>query len=150
MRSFFTILTVTVFAVLLCSMPMMAADHDALNGTWTLVPAQSNFGSYPAIQSGKITISNQGDTTTVSRSFKYGDNGEEVFYRDMTQTEGAPPISASDLNSQTSWSGDNMKVNTTHGNSNVVETYSMAPDGNLVVTVTHGNQSPETLVFTRK
>lgn len=150
MRSFCTILTVSVFAILLCSMPMLAADHDALNGTWTLVPAQSNFGSNPAIQAGKITISKQGDTTTVSRAFRYGDNGEEIFYRDMTQTQGAAPLTASDLKSETSWSGDMMKVDTVHGNTNVTETYSLAPDGNLVVTVAHGDQPPETLVFTRK
>ena len=148
MRSFCTILTVTVFAVVLCSMPMLAADHDALNGTWTLVPSQSNFGSNPAIESGRITIASQGDTTTVTRSFKYSEGGEEVFYRDMTQSQ--DNAAAGDLKSETSWSGEMMKVSTVRGNANVTETYSLAPDGNLVVTVAHGDQAPVTLVFTRK
>jgi hypothetical protein len=36
----------------LCALPAYARDHSALNGTWTLVPAKSDFAGQPVVQTG--------------------------------------------------------------------------------------------------
>ena len=41
---------------LLFAFSAVARDHSALNGTWTLVPAKSDFAGQPVVQTGTVTI----------------------------------------------------------------------------------------------
>ena len=43
-------------ATLLFGFSAFACDHSALNGTWTLVPAKSDFAGQPVVQTGTVTI----------------------------------------------------------------------------------------------
>lgn len=146
----FSILTGVLLVALLCSLPAVAADHESLNGSWALATDQSNFAGQTPMQAGTITISQENGTVRVARSFRYGDAGEEVFYRDITESPNNTPVREGELKSETSWNNDVLKVDTVRDGRNVVETYSLAPNGNLIVTVTRGNEKPSTLVFTRK
>ena len=57
MRTFSaTTLTGAVLTSLLFSATAFAHEHVALNGTGTLVPAQSDFAGHPVIQTGTVTI----------------------------------------------------------------------------------------------
>src|SRR5665213_2685453 len=73
------VLTTPLFAS-----PAFAGDHGALNGTWTLVPAKSDFAGQPVVQPGTVTISDRQGVIVVSRSFKYEGATETFFYNDST------------------------------------------------------------------
>ena len=47
----------------------VAGNHHQLNGTWTLVPTESDFGGEPAIQTGTVTVNDREHNITVTRSF---------------------------------------------------------------------------------
>ncbi len=70
---------------LLFTVSAFAHEHTALNGTWTLVPAQSDFGGQPVIQTGTVTINERDGDITVSRSFKYQGANDTFFYRDLNE-----------------------------------------------------------------
>ena len=48
--------TGAVLTTLLFALSAFARDHSALNGTWTLVPAKSDFAGQPVVQTGTVTI----------------------------------------------------------------------------------------------
>jgi hypothetical protein len=55
------VLTAALFAF-----SAFAHEHTALNGTWTLVPANSDFAGQPVIQTGTVTIDERQGNITVS------------------------------------------------------------------------------------
>jgi hypothetical protein len=75
------------FVTLLFAATAFAHQHTALNGTWTLVSAQSDFAGQPVIQTGTVTINERDSDITVSRSFKYEGASDTFFYRDITDSE---------------------------------------------------------------
>src|SRR5205814_6063360 len=81
MRKHITVI-VGVLATLLFAFSAFAWDHSALNGTWTLVPASSDFAGQPVVQTGSVTINDQKGITVVSRSFVYAGTTETFFYSD--------------------------------------------------------------------
>ncbi len=128
-----------------------AADHAALNGTWTLVPTKSDFAGQPVMQTGTVTINERQGNITVSRNFKYEGANETFFYRDMTDSEnGATIHTGKDLKSKARWDHDALKVTTTQSGAVTVETYSLAPDGTLTATVVKPDHKSITLSFERK
>ena len=68
------VLTTLVFAF-----TAFASDHSALNGTWTLVPAKSDFAGQPVVQTGTVTINDRQGVIVVSRSFVY-EGATETFF----------------------------------------------------------------------
>jgi hypothetical protein len=139
-------LTVILFA---CA--AVGRDHTALNGTWTLMPAQSDFAGQRAVQSGTVTIDERQGNITVSRSFVYGGAGETVFYADTTDSENNATIhTGKDLKSKTRWDHDVLKVTTTQSGEATLESYTLAEDGTMTVSVVRPEHETITLVFQRK
>ena len=138
--------------LVLAALVLFARGHSALNGTWTLVPAQSAFGGQPVIETGTVTINErEGGIITVSRSFAYRGATETFFYSDITDgRDNATIHSRKDLKSKTKWDHDVLKVTTTQSGAVTLETYTLAADGTMVVNVARPEHAPITLVFERK
>ncbi len=136
---------------LLLACSAMARDHSALNGTWTLVPAQSDFAGQPVVQTGTVTIDDRQGIITVSRSFVYAGATETFFYSDMTDAEHNATIhTGKDLKSKSRWDHDVLKVTTTQSGATTLENYTLGADGAMTVSVVRPLHKPVTLVFHRQ
>jgi hypothetical protein len=151
MKTYSTIsITGAALTAFLFAFSALARDRTALNGTWTLVPTQSDFAGQPVVQTGTVTINERQGIITVSRNFAYAGAGETFFYRDMTDAENNATIhSGKDLKSKTRWDHDVLKVITTQSGAVTVESYSLAADGSMMVSVVRPEHEPITLVFHR-
>jgi hypothetical protein len=139
-------LTSLVFA--LCA---AARDHSALNGTWTLVPAKSDFAGQPVVQTGTVTIADREGIIIVSRNFVYEGATETFFYKDITDAENNGTIrTGKDLKSKTKWDHDVLKVTTTQSGAVTLESYTLAADGAMMVSVLRPDRRPISLVFQRQ
>jgi hypothetical protein len=137
-----------ILATLLFAHIASARDHGALNGTWTLVPTKSDFAGQPVVQTGTVTISDRQGIIIVSRSFAYEGAAETFFYKDVTDAENNATIHAGkDLKSKTRWDHDVLKVTTTESRAITVESYALAADGVMTVSVVKPGHKPITLVF---
>ena len=148
-----TKLTRGVLATVLFAAAAFAHQHTALNGTWTLVPAQSDFAGQPVIQTGTVTINERDGDITVSRSFKYEGASDTFFYHDITDSENNATIhTGKELKTKTRWDHDVLKVTNTNKQSGAVtlETYTLAADGAMLVSVLRPDHKPISLVFQRK
>jgi hypothetical protein len=133
---------------LLFAFSAFARDHNALNGTWTLVPAKSDFAGQPVVQTGTVTIADREGIIIVSRSFAYEGATETFFYNDVTDSEhNATFHTGKDLKSKTRWDHDVLKVTTTQSRAITVESYTLAADGTMMVSVIRPEHKPFTLVF---
>ena len=154
MRTYSTTkVTGAVLASLLFAAAAFAHQHTALNGTWTLVPAQSDFAGQPVIQTGTVTINERDGDITVSRSFKYEGASDTFFYRDITDSENSATIhTGKELKTKTRWDHDILKVTNTNTQSGAVtlETYTLAADGTMMVSVIRPEHKPITLRFQRQ
>jgi len=151
MRISLTTMSGAVLATLLFAFSAFARDHNALNGTWTLVPAKSDFAGQSVVQTGTVTISDRQGIIIVSRNFVYEGATETFFYRDITDAENNATIhSGKDLKSKTRWDHDVLQVTTTQSGAITVERYSLAADDTMTVNVTQPDHKPVTLVFQRK
>ena len=136
---------------LLCAFSAFARDRSALNGTWTLVPAKSDFAGQPVVQTGTVTIADRDGIIIVSRSFVYKGATETFYYKDVTDSEHNATIhTGKDLKSKSSWDHDVLKVVTTLDGAVTIERYNLAPDGAMLVNVVRPEQKPISLVFQRK
>jgi hypothetical protein len=144
----YTTITGAVLATLLLALSAGARDHSSLNGTWTLVPAKSNFAGQPVVQTGTVTIADREGIIIVSRSFVYEGAAETFFYNDVTDSEHGDTIhTGKDLKSKTRWDHDVLKVTTTQSRAVTVESYSLAADGTMLVSVERPQHKAITLVF---
>jgi len=135
----------------LLAMSVSARDRHELNGTWTLVPARSDFAGQPAVQTGTVTIVFREGNVTVSRNLVYEGAGETVFYNDMTDSRNGATIHAGkDLKSKTRWDGDVLKVTTTDNGAVTEESYAIGPDGTMTVHVERPDRKAFTLLFERR
>jgi hypothetical protein len=140
-----------ITSALLLAFSVLARDHSALNGTWTLEPTQSDFSGQSVIQTGTVTINEREGDITVSRDFKYEGAAETFFYKDMTDSENNATIhSGKDVKSKAKWDHDVLKVITTQSGVVTTETYTLAANGTMTVNVTKPGNKPITLVFVRK
>lgn len=136
---------------LLCAFSAFARDHSALNGTWTLVPAKSDFAGQPVVQTGTVTINDRQGNIFVSRSFVYEGATEAFFYSDATDGQKNATIhSGKDLKSKTVWDHDVLKVTTTQSGAITLESYTLAADGAMLVSVERPERKTINLVFLRK
>ena len=146
-----TAITGAVLTTLLFAFSAFAHDHTALNGTWTLVPARSDFAGQPVVQTGTVTINERQGIITVSRNFVYEGATETFFYRDITDANNKATIhTGKDLKSKTSWDHDVLKVTTTQDGAITIESYTLAADGTMLVSVVRPEHKPITLVFQHK
>ena len=137
-----------VLTTLLIGFSAFARDHSALNGTWTLVPAKSDFAGQPVVQTGTVKINDRQGIITVSRNFVYKGATETFFYSDMTDANnGATIRTGKDLKSKTRWDRDVLKVTTTQSGAITLESYTLAADGSMTVSVVRPEHTPITLVF---
>ena len=129
----------------------VARDRSALNGVWTLVPAKSDFAGQPVVQTGTVTIDDHQGIIVVTRSFVYRGATETYFYKDITDAEDNATIhTGKDIKSKTRWDHDVLKVTTTQYGAVTVESYTLAADGTMLVSVVKAEHSPIALVFERK
>ena len=136
---------------LLFAVSAFARDHNALNGTWTLVPAKSDFAGQTVVQTGTVTIADREGIIIVSRSFVYEGATETFFYNDVTDSENNATIrTGKDLKSKTKWDHDVLKVTTTESGAITLESYTLAADGTMMVSVERPERKAITLVFQRK
>jgi hypothetical protein len=143
-----TTVTGAVLTALFFALSASAHEHTALNGTWALVPAKSDFAGQAVVQTGTVTIDERQGNITVSRSFVYEGATETFFYRDITDAENSATIhTGKDLKSKTSWDHDVLKVTTTQYGEVTVERYSLATDGTMMVSVVRPDHKPVTLIF---
>ena len=151
MRSYST--TTVAGAVLtagLFAFTSFARDHNELNGTWTLVPASSDFAGQPVVQTGTVTIADREGVIIVSRSFVYEGATETFFYRDVTDSEhGQTFHDGKGIKSKTNWDHDVLKVTTTRSGAVTVESYSLNSDGTMTDNVVRPQRRPIILVFQR-
>jgi hypothetical protein len=146
-----TTITEAVLTTLLFAFSAFAHEHSALNGTWTLVPAKSDFGGQPVVQTGTVTIADREGIIIVTRSFVYEGATETFFYSDVTDSSHNATIhTGKDLKSKTRWDHDVLKVTTTQSGAITVESYTLAADGAMLVNVERPDHKPITLVFQRK
>jgi hypothetical protein len=151
MKTYSTAVIAGAVLTTLFAFSAFAIDHRVLNGTWTLTPAKSDFAGQSVVQTGTVTISDNQGIIIVERSFVYEGAAETFFYRDVTDAESNATIhSGKDLKSKTKWDHDALKVTTTRSGAVTIETYSLAPDGDMIATVTRPDHKPITLVFERK
>ena len=141
-----------VVTTLLFAVSAFATDRSALNGTWTLIPAKSDFQGQPVVQTGTVTISDHTGVTVVSRSFVYEGAAETFFYSDSSANSRYSPTihSGKDLKTKTKWDHDALKVTTTLSGAVTVESYTLAADGTMRVDVERPDRKPITLVFQRQ
>ena len=141
------IVTTLLFAIL-----AFATDRSALNGSWKLVPAKSDFQGQPVVQTGTVTISDHEGVTVISRSFVYEGAAETFFYSDSTANSRYSPTikSGKDLKTKTKWEHDALKVTTTLSGAVTLESYTLAADGTMRVDVERPERKPITLVFQRQ
>jgi hypothetical protein len=147
-----SIITRGVLTTLLAAFSAHAGDHQALNGTWTLVPAKSNFAGQAVVQTGTVTINDRQGVIVVSRSFVYEGATETFFYTDGTaNSKNSPTIhTGKDLKTKTKWDHDVLTVKTTQPSGITLENYTLAADGTMLVNVTRPDQKPITLIFQRQ
>jgi hypothetical protein len=143
--------TSIIIATLLVASSAFARDHTALNGTWTLVPTDSDFAGQPVIQTGTVTINERQGDITVSRNFAYEGASETFFYKDMMDSENGATIKTNkELKSKAHWDHDVLKVTTTQPGSVTTESYVLSANGTMTVNVVKPGVKPVTLVFVRK
>lgn len=140
-----------VLVTLLIATSAFARNHNILNGTWTLIPAKSDFAGQPVVETGSVTINDHEGVTVVSRSFVYQGATETFFYSDSTGSQfGGTVHSGKDLKTKTRWDRDVLKVTTTQSGAVTLESYSLAADGSMVVSVERPDHKIIALVFERK
>ena len=140
-----------VLTMSLIAISAIARDHNVLNGIWTLVPAKSDFAGQPVVQTGTVTIHDRQGIIIVERSFVYEGAAETFFYCDVTDSEHNATIkTGKDLKSKTSWGHDVLTVKTTRSGAVTLETYTLAADGSMKVSVLKPDRTSITLVFERK
>jgi hypothetical protein len=141
----------TILTILLVTLPAFARDHSILNGTWTLIPTQSDFAVQPVIQTGTVSISDREGAIVLSRNFQYEGAHETLFYQQSLGNEDNSTIhSSKNLKTKTKWEHDVLTVTTTQPAGVTVESYHLAPDGTMTANVEIPGHPPITLHFERK
>ena len=141
-------ITGAVLATLLFAFSAGARDRTILNGTWTLVPASSDFAGQPVVQTGTVTIADREGNITVSRSFVYEGAAETFFYSDISDGQHNATIrSGRDVKSKTRWDHDVLKVTSVQAGATTLESYSLAADGSMTVSVERPDHKRITLIF---
>ncbi len=129
----------------------VASSHHNLDGTWVLVPTQSDFGGHQAIQTGNLTISERQHHIYVSRTFNFsGDFGTASYTFSDDGSENSTIHEGKTIKSKAKWQGDVLQVTTTQDGATTVERYTLQPDGTLRLTVERPDHGVLMLAFQRQ
>ena len=103
------------------------------------------------VQTGTVTIADREGIILVSRSFVYEGATETFFYSDVTDSEHNATIhTGKDLKSKTRWDHDVLKVTTPQSGAVTLESYTLAADGTMMVSVERPERKPITLISQHK
>jgi hypothetical protein len=141
----------TVGALVLWAAMAFAHNHRALNGTWTLLPSESNFAGQHEIQNGTLTINDREGNIYVMRNFSYEDDDHRIVSYEFG-ADGPENSTVRDgkvMKTKARWDGDVLKVTTLQDGHTTVERFSLTPRGNLMVVVDREGMGPITLMFRR-
>lgn len=125
-------------------------NHHELNGTWQLIPQQSEFHGERSIESGTVTIADREGNIYVSRNFDYDVANGSRSSTFETDARAKTTIKEPGVTSKSEWKGDSLQVTTTRNGTTTVERYRLDPDGTMVLTVNRPDHAAETLVFRRE
>ena len=129
----------------------LAGSHHALNGTWRLIPARSDFAGEPMIQTGTITIYDREHNIYVSRNFTYEGQNQTVNYSFSTDSrENASIHQGPAFKSKAKWEGNELKVTSTQDNVTLTERFDQIGDGTLTLVVERPGHRTITLFFERQ
>jgi hypothetical protein len=92
MKTYSTTIVTGAVLTALFAFSVFARGHSALNGTWTLTPAKSDFAGQAVLQTGTVTIDDHEGIIVVQRNFVYEGATETFFYRDITMPSITPPF----------------------------------------------------------
>ena len=141
--------SLVAFTLLLTPAPVLA--HPNLNGTWVLAPTRSNFAGEPVIQTGAVTISEREHNIYISRSFNYdGETGGFDYSFSTDGRENSTIHKRKTFKSKAHWENGVLKVTTTRDGLTTVETFTLAPEGFLTMTIQRPDHQVQTLVFQRQ
>ena len=141
-----------VLSTLLFTLSAFAGEHQVLNGTWKLIPAKSDFAGQPVVQTGTVRINDDRGVIVVTRNFVYEGATETIFYSDSTANSrnSTTVHTGKNLKTKTKWDDGVLKVTTTQSGAVTLESYSLAADGTMSVSVLRPEHKLITLVFQRK
>jgi len=140
-----------VLVTLLIAPSAFARNRNILNGTWTLVPAKSDFAGQPVVETGTVTIDDHEGVTVVTRNFVYKGATETFYYNDSTGSQfGGTVHTGKDLKTKIRWDRYVLKVTTTLSGAITLESYRLAADGSMAVSVERPDHTIIALVFERK
>jgi hypothetical protein len=146
-RSF--LMSVPVLLVL--ASPVAASHRDALNGTWILVPAHSQFAGEPVIQTGTVTIADREHNIYIARNYSFDGQSGTVSYQ--TSTDGRENSSIHEgkaFKTKAKWEGRDLVVTSTQDNISTIERYRLNSDGTLTLTVDRPGHPTIALFFERQ
>ena len=141
----------TVASLVLWAGLAFAHNHHALNGTWTLVPSESNFASGPQIQNGTLTINDRQGNIYVLRNFTYegSDHGTVSYRFGADGRENSTVREGKEMKTKAHWDGDVLKVTTLDEGRTTIERFSLTSSGTLMLVVDREGLEPLTLIFRR-
>ncbi|HTX40122.1 MAG TPA: hypothetical protein VME43_34120 [Bryobacteraceae bacterium] len=144
--------TCIVGSLVLWAAVAFAHNHHALNGTWALVPSESNFAGQPQIQNGTLTINDREGNIYVSRNFSYEARDRRIisYQFSVDGPENSTVREGKEIKTKARWEGDVLKVTTVEDGRTTVERFSLAPSGGLVLVVDREGMEPLTLRFRRE
>jgi hypothetical protein len=138
--------TLVVFSAL-----AWANHHHDLNGTWKLVPARSEFGGEPVIQTGTITINDRERNISISRNFTFDGATQTVSYSSsLDGKENASIHEGPAFKTKAKWEGEVLTVTSTQDGITTVERYLLTGDGVMMLTVDRLGHRTETLTLERQ
>jgi len=142
---------VVSIAILLPAAALIAANHHSLNGTWNLVPAQSEFAGEPVIQRGSVTINDREHNITISRNFTFEGADQTLSYNFTVDGRENSSIRDGKISkTKAKWDGDELKVTTTEANVISVERFNLMRDGTMRMVVERPNHPVITLYLRRE
>jgi hypothetical protein len=141
----------TAASVMLLAFAAFAHDHHALNGTWILVPEQSNFAGGHEIDNGTVTINDREGNLYVSRNFGFEANDHRTISYEFSADGRVNSTirNGKEFQSKARWEGDILKITTFQDGRTTVERFTLTPDGSLMLVVDRQNMAPLTLMFRR-
>ena len=140
-----------LFPAILVLFAGSALAHPNLNGTWTLVPTQSDFGGQDVLQTGTVTINEREHHMYISRNFTYDGAAQSFSYSFSTDgAENSTIRNGKSFKSKASWEGDTLRVKTTDNGITTIERFRLGPDNTLNVLVDRTDHKPIILVFERR
>jgi hypothetical protein len=128
-----------------------ANHHHDLNGTWKLVPARSEFGGEPVLQTGTVTINDREGNISLSRNFTFDGANQTVSYSSSIDGKVSASIQEGPaFKTKAKWEGDVLTVRSTQDGITTVERYRLGGDGSMLLTLDRPGHRTETLTFERE